>query len=76
MEKNFDYIECPECPTGIRVTNGRIVRHEVGLGYVPYDLYHLFAKRHKNDPKMTVKAQAKRQLCPASGTKWPREEVA
>jgi hypothetical protein len=72
MKCDSYYIECPGCPIGIRVSQGRIARHERGLGYVPYGLYHLLEKRHPEDSSMTVKAQAKRQLCPASG-KTPEE---
>lgn len=63
-----EYDECPCCDNwSIAVINGRVVRHESGLGYVPYRLYHAFAKHYPNDESMSVKNQAKRQLCPASG---------
>ena len=54
---------CPECGQGVRVTNGKILRHEKGLAYVPYGLY----KRIEKISGTSVKEQAKGNLCSASG---------
>jgi len=59
-----EYVTCPCCPCwGIAVINGRIVRHETGLGYVPYRLYHHIEKRTGT----SVRDQMRKNLCPASG---------
>ena len=77
VKKGFGgFISCPECVTAsVRVQDGRIIRHERGLGYVPYRLYHKFHRRHPRNSRLTVKAQAKRNLCTASGKlnkgSWP-----
>ena len=68
MQQNLDYIACPECNCiSIRVTDGKIARHESGLGYVPYRLYRALRKRHPDDPTMSIREQMKRNLCHASG---------
>ena len=62
--KKFSYEDCPCCNCcSIRVTNGKIARHEKGLGYVPYRFYHKRAVKYG----YSVKEQAKRDLCLASG---------
>jgi len=67
-KREFSFETCPVCPWwSIRVVNGKIVRHERGLGYVPYELYRKIERFKPNDPEHTVKAQMKRNLCPASG---------
>ncbi len=54
---------CPECGQGIRVINGKIIRHEGGLAYVPYGLYRRISKINGT----SVKEQAKKNLCKSSG---------
>lgn len=57
------YDECPCCSNwSVKVSNNTIVRHEKGLGYVPYRIYHKMEKTPEG-----VRAMAKRNLCPASG---------
>lgn len=60
--KEFD--DCPCCPTWcIAVINGKIVRHEKGLGYVPYRLYH----RIERKTGTSIRDQMRKNLCLASG---------
>ncbi len=61
-EKEFR--ECPECDVCISIINGKVSRHERGLGYIPYRLYHAFVRRKCGS---SVKEQAKANLCKGSG---------
>ena len=54
---------CPECGQGVRVTNGKIARHEKGLAYVPYGFYLRISKISGT----SVKEQTRNNLCKASG---------
>ena len=58
-----EFISCPECNSCISVINGKISRHERGLGYVPYRLYHKISKVTGR----SVKDLAKSSICEASG---------
>lgn len=65
-----DFIECPCCQAGgIRVHKGKIDRHETGLRYIPYRLYHRFEGRKKPVTELMQK-----NLCPAS-SKTPDEAM-
>ena len=55
--------ECPNCGTYVPIINGKISRHERGLSYVPYRLYHKISKINGT----SVKEQAKSNLCSGSG---------
>lgn len=60
MEKpDKEFISCPGCGACVSVIDGRISRHEKGLGYVPYRLYHKIQKITGT----SVKEQAKANLC-------------
>ncbi len=59
-----EFRECPECGVCISIINGKVSRHEKGLGYTPYRLYHAFARKGGG----SVKEQAKKNLCKASGS--------
>jgi len=66
MTNNF--IDCPCCNAGvIRVKNGKIDRHEQGLRFIPYRLYHALESKSPGNPRMTVHEQMLSNLCPASG---------
>lgn len=58
-----EYRQCPVCDSYVAVINGKIARHEKGLSYVPYRLYHKIEKISGS----SVKQQAKNNLCKASG---------
>ena len=65
MEKDIEI--CPICEaTSVSVINGKMVRHERGLGYVPYRLYWKLAKGNREE----MKRQARVNLCSCSGKKW------
>lgn len=61
MTKEYD--ECPECRHYVLSTNGKLARHEVGLGYTPYRLY----KKLERISGTSVKEQAKKNKCKGSG---------
>ena len=63
---SWDIESCPHCDRGLRITNNIIPRHEKHLAYVPYALYNRIEKKFGT----SVKEQAKRNLCPASGKKY------
>ena len=55
---------CPECGCGVRLNSqSKFLRHERGLAYVPYKLYHKFARITGS----SVKEQVKNNLCSGSG---------
>jgi hypothetical protein len=58
------YEDCPCCCNwSIAVIDGKIVRHERGLGYVPYRSYHRISKKFGD----SVKSLMRDNLCAASG---------
>ena len=59
MKQEKEFINCPRCDACVSVINGKIARHERGLGYVPYKLYHRVSKKHGT----SVKELAKGSLC-------------
>jgi hypothetical protein len=58
-----DVISCPCCDVDISIYNKKIPRHERGLRYVPYGLYHGFSRMSGS----FINDLARRNLCPASG---------
>lgn len=64
MKKEYD--NCPVCNACVLVTNGKIARHERGLGYTPYRLYH----KIERITGTSVKEQAKNNHCKGSGCDW------
>ena len=71
IKHKIEIEECPECGMGITVINGKFVRHEKGLCYVPYDFYRKIERVHGT----SVKEQAKRNLCRGSGKKFIFKKV-
>ncbi len=63
MSKEKEFRECPECGACISIINGKVSRHERGLGYNPYRLYHGMSRRSGTP----VKELAKKNLCKGSG---------
>ena len=63
MTNEKEFRECPECGVCISIINGKVSPHERGLGYIPYRLYHAFARKGGS----SVKEQAKANLCKGSG---------
>ena len=59
MPKSKEFRSCPSCGACVSVIQGKISRHERGLGYVPYRLYKGIEQRTGN----SVKDQAKKNLC-------------
>lgn len=59
-----EYLECPCCNNwSIAVIDGKIVRHETGLGYIPYRFYHGVERRSGR----SVREQMQKNICHASG---------
>ena len=57
--KNWEYDSCPRCGACVRFTEGKMVAHERGLGYVPYRLY----QRILRISGTSVKEQYQNNIC-------------